>query len=427
MDLAGYLLKNLGIKDLSERSLRTAIAACASAIDNTERKQINREVAHNVIKLTEKQISGNNYPVIGAPSALPHTKVLGVNHAGPLDITIEWKTGPNGDLELDRCHVDPGGDQVNVSKVFSNFDRNIALVALTGQADGEITRQWEKNFLTGRIIPSLIRDNREDSLAAIYHIIDGDILPGIFAWQEELSEETILAINNSTLSMLGEMSKGSSGNIWMVISAGGPLRYNADLAYYSSLIRNVKAKYQDRVKLLIDFKFMAGPEEALSVLEVPRDIPQDIIKPNLEEFIQLLVSSGLAEPGTLDKNTITEDLIRKLAVQLREKYNLMGVLVSMDRHGLMLAATDRIIREKGVKIQPGCHTAAGDSLKAGFVLALSDGKTFEEAVHAANLFGASTASMEGSKTVTPEKLAEIETLARSQNVAPEVEPLSEKT
>ena len=96
----------------------------------------------------------------------------------------------------------------------------------------------------------------------------------------------------------------------------------------------------------------------------------------------------------------------------------------MDKAGLMLVMRDRIIKEKGVEIIQACHTAAGDSLKAGVIYALSSGKSFEEAVHTGNLFGASTASMEGSQAVTPERLAKIEALARMQNVVPEVEYLA---
>ena len=148
-----------------------------------------------------------------------------------------------------------------------------------------------------------------------------------------------------------------------------------------------------------------------------------MIKPNLEEFIQILTSSGLAEAGALTEDTITEDDIKTYGLKLRKKYNLLGVLVSMGEAGLMLIMEDRIIREKGIRITPVCHTAAGDSLKAGFLYALSTGSSFEEAVHTGNLFGASTASMEGTRTVTPEKLAEIEALAREQEIAPMVEHL----
>jgi 6-phosphofructokinase 2 len=219
------------------------------------------------------------------------------------------------------------------------------------------------------------------------------------------------------------MLEGGRDNVWMVLSAGGIVRHNSRLAYYASLVKRVKEKYHDRVKLLIDFKFLAGPEEALSVLNIPRKTPQDMIKPNLEEFIQLLVSSGLAGADVPDKDAMTDELVKTYAIKLRDKYNLLGVLVSMDKAGVMLVIRDRIIREKGIRIVSACPTGSGDSLKAGVLYALSNGKSFEEAVHTGNLFGAATASMEGTQTVTPETLARTEALARAQNVAPIVERL----
>jgi len=223
--------------------------------------------------------------------------------------------------------------------------------------------------------------------------------------------------------MLEGIFKTGRDLVWMALSAGGPIRYSRRLAYYASLIGLVKKKYRDKVKLLIDFKFMAGCEETMSVLELRRDVPQDIIKPNLEEFVTILASSGLAETGQVDKNTITGEDVKRYAVKLRNKYNLLGVLVSMDRAGLILAMRDRIIMEKGIEISQVCPTGAGDSLKAGFLYALSKGRSFEEAVHTGNLFGAGTASMEGTRTVTPKRLAGMEALARAQDVAPETEYL----
>jgi fructose-1-phosphate kinase PfkB-like protein len=355
--------------------------------------------------------------------SLSSANVLAINHAGPLDITLEWQTAPDEKLQLTGYHVHSGGDQINVSKVLSAFNEKIALVALAFKKGVKITDVWEKNFLNKNIIPTLIRGDQEDQQVAIYNIIDGDHLPAMFGWLDELSKETIEKINRESLVMLEEMFKERADNVWMVLSAGGPIRYNSSLAYYASLVKQVKEKYHDRVELLIDFKHVSGPEEAMSVLEISREKPQDIIKPNLEEFIQILAWSGLAETGSLDENTITGETIKAYAIKLRNKYNLLGVLVSLGKAGLLLTMKNRIIKEKGIKIRPASHTAAGDSLKAGFVYALSRGRSFEEAVHTGNLFGASTASMEGSQTVTPEKLTEIETLAHEQKIVPEVEYL----
>lgn len=421
MDIKGVLSKNLGISKLTGPSLREAIVYHYDPLPDDEKRRINREIAHGVIKAVRTARGKKKYENTGKTESLPGTNVLGINHAGPLDVTLVWETEPNGTLKLVECHIHSGGDQINVSKVFSDFNENIALVALAGKEGEEITDEWERNFLNNRIIPTLIRAFEEDQQVAVYNIIDGDPLPVMFGWADELSGETVGRINQEALTMLEAMFKGESDNIWMVLSAGGPVRYNRDLAYYASLVKRVKKKYQDKVELLIDFKFVSGPEEAMSVLDIHRETPQDIIKPNLEEFIQILISSGLAERGSLDKNTITKEVVKAYARKVRNKYNLLGVLVSMDKAGLMLVMQDRIIKEKGIKIIQACHTAAGDSLKAGVVYALSNGKSFEEAVHTGNLFGASTASMEGSQTVTPQRLAKIEALARMQNVVPEVE------
>ncbi|MFC1480075.1 PfkB family carbohydrate kinase [Candidatus Omnitrophota bacterium] len=425
MDIKDVLSKNLGISKLMGPSLREAIAHHYENLPDDEKRRINREIAHYVIKAVRVAARGKKkYEDTGKIESLSRTKVLAINHAGPLDVTIEWETEPKGTLKLVGCHIHSGGDQINVSKVFSHFNENIALVALAGKEGEEITDVWERNFLTSRIIPTLIRAAREDQQVAVINIIDGGPLPVMYGWADELSGETVGRINQEALTMLEGMFKGESDTIWMVLSAGGPVRYNRDLAYYATLVKQVKKKYQDKVELLIDFKYMSSPEEAMSVLDIQRDAPQDIIKPNLKEFIQILVSSGLVERGSLDENTITEEVVKAYAKKVRNKYNLLGVLVSMDKAGLIFVMQDRIIKEKGIKIIQACHTAAGDSLKAGVVYALSNGKSFEEAVHTGNLFGASTASMEGSQTVTPRRLAKMEALAHMQNVVPEVEYLA---
>ncbi|NQT32040.1 MAG: hypothetical protein HQ594_00020 [Candidatus Omnitrophica bacterium] len=424
MNIKDVLSKNLGISKLTGPSLREAIEHHNNHLPDDEKRRINREIAYDVIRAARAARGRKKRGDTGKTESLPDTNVLAINHAGPLDITIEWETEPSGTLKLLGCRMDSGGDQINVSKVFSHFNENIALVALTGKEGEEITDEWERDFLNISIIPTLIRAARENEPVEVLNMIDGDPLPVMHGWADELSEKTVGRINQEALAMLEAMFKGESDTIWMVLSAGGPVRHNRDLAYYATLVKRVKEKYHDKVEFLIDFWHMSGPEEAVSVLDIHRDSPQDIIKPNLEEFIQILISSGLVETGSLDKNTITEEVVKAYALKLRNKYNLLGVLVSMSNAGLMLVMQDRIIKEKGIKIIQACHTAAGDSLKAGVVYALSNGRSFEEAVHTGNLFGASTASMEGSQTVTPQRLAEIEALARMQNVVPEVEYLA---
>jgi len=422
MDIKSILTKELGLKELTGPSLKEAALSYYGRLPDVEKRRISREIALEVIRICrtkdEKNGQGKKEPSKEPFSA---AKVLAVNHAGLLDVTIEWKTLPGGRLELAGCRTDSGGDQINLSKVLSHFNEKTALVALTGMAGGEITKEWERKFLHNSILPSLIRSKNEDVPVAVYNIIDNVTLPAMFGWADELSSETVERMAQETLRALELMFGQGKDSLWMVLSAGGPIRYNKNLAYYASLVKLIKKKYSDRVKLLIDFKFVSGPEEAMSVLDIPRETPQDIIKPNLEEFMQILRASGLMKSGIMDRTPITEDAVKAYAIKLRAKYNLLGVLVSLDKAGLMLVMRDRIIKEKGIRIKLACPTGSGDSLKAGFVYALSNGRSFEEAVHTGNLFGASTASMEGTGTVTPEKLSETTALARTQRVEPEIE------
>ncbi len=418
-DIKFVLSKSLGITTLTGPALEKAVKHRYIPLSDREKRRINRDIARHVIH----PIAPGNYKKPGR-SSLSNIRVLGINHAGLLDVTLEWKTGQDKALHLVSCRIDAGGDQINVSKVFSHFNEKIALVALAGKNGLTITDAWEKNFLNKHIISTLIRDAKEDAPAAIYHIIDGETLPAMFGWAEKVSRKTLKTMNRKALSIISQILKKNTRPVWLVLSAGGPIKYDRSLAYYASLIKAVKEKFQDQVEFLIDFKFVSGKEETMSVLDIPRDTPQDIIKPNVEEFVQILASSGLTKPGDLDKDTITEKTVREYAIKLREKYNLLGVLVSMDKAGLMLVLKDRIIKEKGIKIKLACPTGSGDSLKAGVLYALSNGKSFEEAVHTGNLFGAATASMEGTQTVTPKTFAITKKLAQAQNVKPVIEYLS---
>ncbi len=421
MDIIAAFKSAFGLKKLTHSSLSEASEKFNTALSDSEKRRICRSVGLSVIEKLGMPGSSVDSPVTGK-TEVSGTAVLGVNHVGPLDVSIEWRT-QSGELVPVKCLIDSGGDQINVSKVFSAFESEIALVALTGQKNGIITNAWERSFLSPFIKPLFLRSDSEDTPVAVYNIADGHHLPVLFGWLDALSEKTVASLNGKVMETLEEMSKGTHKKLWMALSAGGPLRYQGKIACYRSLVKEIKEKHRDSVNMLIDFKHVSGPKEAMSVLDLPRETPCDIIKPNLQEFLQIVRAGELAGPDLDEKTVPAPATVKKYAAKLREKYNLEGVLVSMDKNGLILALKDRMISEKGVKIRPASHTAAGDSLKAGLLYALSNGKSYEEAVHAGNLFGASTAAMEGSQTVTPEKLAEITALAREQNVKPVVEEL----
>ncbi len=200
MDIKGILSKNLGISRLTGSSLREAIVCYNDRLSDDKKRRINREIAHYVIKTVRaaggKKIKENT----GKPGSLPDTNVLAINHVGPLDVTIRWETRSDGTLEASGYNVDAGGDQINVSKVFSHFNKNIALVALAGKEGEDITDEWERDFLNSRIISTLIRQAGGQQVI-LYNIVDGTTLPGMYGWADELSKETVEKINQEALAM----------------------------------------------------------------------------------------------------------------------------------------------------------------------------------------------------------------------------------
>jgi hypothetical protein len=184
MDVENIILNELGLKKLTGPSLRKAVAGFYSALSDAEKRRINRDIALQAIKMC-KVPGRDNQPVkVAKPENVSNVKVLAVNYAGPLDVTIEWKTRPDRTLGLTGCRIDPGGDQINVSKVFSHFNEKISLIALAGKEDDPVTVAWEKGFMNPNILTKLVRSGDEGTTAAIYNVIDGETLPGMFGFAE---------------------------------------------------------------------------------------------------------------------------------------------------------------------------------------------------------------------------------------------------
>ena len=113
MDIKEILSKSLGISTLTEPSLREAIVNRYNNLPDDEKRRVNREIARCVIEAVRALEGKKKYEGIGKPASLQDTNVLGINHSGPLDVTIEWKTEPTGTLKLVSCRTDSGGDQIN--------------------------------------------------------------------------------------------------------------------------------------------------------------------------------------------------------------------------------------------------------------------------------------------------------------------------
>jgi len=94
-----------------------------------------------------------------------------------------------------------------------------------------------------------------------------------------------------------------------------------------------------------------------------------MLKPNLNELSLLL-----------DKKELSIDEVSAAGKEFISKKHCEVLLVSMGEKGAMLFTKDKELKVSSPKVKKRSTVGAGDSMVAGFVLSLSQGKTFEEAL-----------------------------------------------
>jgi 6-phosphofructokinase 2 len=94
-----------------------------------------------------------------------------------------------------------------------------------------------------------------------------------------------------------------------------------------------------------------------------------LLKPNLTELSSLL---GIKELNPDEVVAAGKEIIAKQFCEV--------LLVSLGEKGAMLFTKDKELKASSPKVEKKSTVGAGDSMVAGFVLSLSQGKTFEDAL-----------------------------------------------
>lgn len=417
-EILRILRNELQVDQLTLPTLQQAIKETFNALPDSEKRRINRAIALAVLQSLPASSRGESV-AWGGSSLLKNARVAGANHSGPFDVTLRWKSGTDGNPPvLESATLDSGGGQVNVAKLFANFGQPFGLTALSGSPDGQIDTQWRNGIASPYVTAQFIPTGTQDKRVNVNHILDGVPLHLMVGWGDPIPQTVFDRINADSLEMLSQMTEGNPDRVWFHITAGGGIRYDASFSPYGSLSRAIKDRFGARVQLVIDAKFTSTPEELQSVLNVPRPVPQDIFTPNVEELVLALRSTGDPRYAGLQAQALSEEQIERFALELLRKYNLLGILVTRDKEGLKLVLADQIIDEKGILVEQKSPLGAGDATKAVFSLALSQGVSWETAVHQANMAGAATVMLDGTRVATSQSLKEVERLAKQQRVAP---------
>ena len=117
----------------------------------------------------------------------------------------------------------------------------------------------------------------------------------------------------------------------------------------------------------------------------------DVIKPNETE---LSVLSGMPVTNLEEAAAAAKKLLKK---------GVAKVIVTMGADGSLLVTEDEIRHFPSEKVKAIDTTAAGDSFIAAFVVAITGGKSCEEAIVYGNRISAVTVTRKGAQTSIPDK------------------------
>jgi 6-phosphofructokinase 2 len=240
--------------------------------------------------------------------------------------------------------LEPGGGGINVARAIKKLG-------------GEATAIFPSGGCTGKVFTALLEKENIDIVA----------IP-----TTEETRESISVVEESTNNQyrFGMPSNGLSESEWQqclkaveaikdaeYIVASGSLPLNVPLNIYAQLAKIAK---QNKAKLIVDVSGEALKEAVEEGVY--------LLKPNLGEL------SALAGKKELQPNEIKD-----IAWDIIAKGHCEVMVVSMGAAGAMLVTKDMVKTIKPPSVIRKSTVGAGDSMVAGIVLSLSQGKSLIEA------------------------------------------------
>ena len=409
--IEGIARKGLNLKGPITRDSLSGAIQLFKESDVENRNKIVGQITDAVIEMQREVVpSRGKEKKFGTTDLLNKAKVAGVDVCAPLDITLVWEKTSDGSLRLANFAVDAGGGATNTAKAVANNGQYFGLLKLMGNdaAAGTMVARLAKEH----IIASFISTNSGQKINII-HVVENESVGGT----SNLGGAIVSSVIDDLLAGVRKMLNKSPNMKWLTITAGGRILSKETPRAYSSIL---DIAHEHGVDALVDFNYNSSREEIKAVLEAKRKNPADIITPNMEEFILILKKTGVYIREGLSKGTITDDEIIEYSRGLIGRYNLRGVLIKRDKNGLILVLPEKVVKTAAVPVDVVSVTGAGDAANSGFMLAMVEGKSWEDAVSQANLFGAATVTMPGSSVATPEAIKHILTASPAISISNEL-------
>ena len=291
-----------------------------------------------------------------------------------LDRTVSITDLQRGEVHrATASRLDPGGKGVNISRALTAHRARTLAVLPAGGPQGHLLAELLADAgIAVAIVP--ISGSTRANLALVEP--DGTTTkinePGPLLPGSEI--EALLA---GAVDTLAEQPS------WLVGSGSLPPGVDDDL--YAGLVRRCRAA---AVRVAID---ASGRPLRLAVAAGP-----DLIKPNLEEFEEL-VDRPLNTLG--DVLDAANDLVTS---------GVGTVVVSLGGQGALLVSASMIAHAVAPVAAPLSTVGAGDALLAGYLYATGSGSSDVEALSVGVAWGAAAVSLPGSRMPTPSDVAGIQ-------------------
>jgi len=291
-----------------------------------------------------------------------------------LDRTVSITDLQRGEVHrATASRLDPGGKGVNISRALTAHKARTLAVLPAGGPQGHLLAELLADAgIAVAIVP--ISGSTRANLALVEP--DGTTTkinePGPLLPGSEI--EALLA---GAVDTLAEQPS------WLVGSGSLPPGVDDDL--YAGLVRRCRAA---AVRVAID---ASGRPLRLAVAAGP-----DLIKPNLEEFEEL-VDRPLNTLG--DVLDAANDLVTS---------GVGTVVVSLGGQGALLVSASMIAHAVAPVAAPLSTVGAGDALLAGYLYATGNGSSDVEGLRAGVAWGAAAVSLPGSRMPTPSDVAGIQ-------------------
>ncbi len=350
----------------------------------------------------------------GTAELLKGVQLGGIMVDAPEDLTFEWRS-ERSSLKLVGARLDAGGGSLHTAKVVAHQGKPFGLVCLGGGLDpaqDPVNEVWQESLADPHIVPFFVPERDFRRRIHVIHVVDGEALPLMRDAGRPLSDEA-----SGQLLRKAEELMDHAPLRWWVMTAAERIEMKDKPGFFRAVM---EAAHRRGIPVWVDFRTVySTPEDIRAVLNVERRRPMDVLAPNAQEFIHVLEAASLVSKGEWSGKELPEAKIIEYAQELRERYNLEGVLVKRDRLGFLWILQDRVIVRHGAKVEVASEIGAGDSLNAGCVLGLADGKNFEEAADLGLLLATATVILPGSQVATPESVKAVRPLLNAAGLEEE--------